>query len=660
MLPATGVPITIDNPTRNVQLDQMSSTVHDCDQKLVPAFHSRASLLSDCGQLITDMGEATAAMTIAPTSSVGYLCAGRIFSDRGQHASAIKMYDDGLQHVPNSDDGYAQLVSAKAASQDQLNKRIDFVTCLPLEIVSSNVVPRILGGQKMMQIGPAEGYLDVSRTWRERIAMAGGLTFRVGPSPLSARTYDYLLDMAPFIKSFTVWGLHDGMVDQLTSRTMFTALKTLNVDVRSRRFNQLLPVLHSMGASLTQLTIDYQYCYTYGTPYRLSDYLDQCPNLVALSIQRGMFDTSFVSSKYPKLKKLDLIKVNVKMDEDTMLEFLRPIPQLQVLNIIPTPCSTILPAIHQSCPLLQQLFLAKNLPPCLSGLGDIHHHEGLRAMIVMDPGKKQRFKGDDMMGYIVKHCDTIESLEIGPGLKFSMPRTVLGHAVILDMTFIRLRQISYPTHAGACYIPLIVWLLQLAPQLESLETVHGSMQAAVFEELMRPSHHHFKSIGLKANGSSEETEKRFMQHHLALGHESNLKEIHIQINNLQLSDSWLLLITQLTQLRQLEVSCEGARTMHGVVIPFISHIASGCPGLERFTLTSLSLPVDYKILSIIAPHTTLATISINASCLIGDASLLPSFIGRLQHLQALHLNLHSFDDNIYAALKSSSFQFVYT
>lgn len=236
MLPATGVPITIDNPTRNVQLDQLSITVHDCDQKLVPVFHSRASLLSDCGQLITDMDDATAAMTNAPTSPVGYLCAGRIFSDRGQHSSAISIYDDGLQHVPNSDDGYAQLVSAKAASQNQLNKRIDFVTCLPLEIVSSNVVPRILGGQKMMQIGPAEGYLDVCRTWRERIAMADDFTFRVGPSSvyrrslLSARAYDYLLNMAPFIKSFTVWGLHDGMVDQLTSRTMFTALKTLHVD----------------------------------------------------------------------------------------------------------------------------------------------------------------------------------------------------------------------------------------------------------------------------------------------------------------------------------------------------------------------------------------------------------------------------------------------
>ncbi|KAJ8652798.1 hypothetical protein O0I10_011537 [Lichtheimia ornata] len=68
MLPPPSVPMTIDNPTSNGQLHQLTTTVHDCLQQLVAALDARASLLADCGQLNLAMGDASAIMTIAPTS----------------------------------------------------------------------------------------------------------------------------------------------------------------------------------------------------------------------------------------------------------------------------------------------------------------------------------------------------------------------------------------------------------------------------------------------------------------------------------------------------------------------------------------------------------------------------------------------------------------
>lgn len=276
MLPATGVRITIDHPTRNVQLDQLSTIVHDCVQTLVSALHSRASLLANCGQLNDAMSDAAATMSIAPTSPFGYLCAGRIFSYRGQHASAIKIYDDGLQHVPRLHDQYAQLLSAKAVSQQKINTRIDFFSWLPLEIVLSNLIPRIFDGQTVVDIGKEGRYLDVSRTWRERIAMADGFTFRVGTFPrssskgLSAKEYDQLLDMAPYIKSFAVWGLHEGIADHLTGGTTFTALKKLHVDGKERD-TERIQSQHLIYLSRRSFTTTHQIATTFKCIGRIND-----------------------------------------------------------------------------------------------------------------------------------------------------------------------------------------------------------------------------------------------------------------------------------------------------------------------------------------------------------------------------------------------------
>lgn len=688
MLPPTGIPISIDNPTKNVQLDQSSTRVYDCVQKLVSALDSRASLLADCGQLNVAMDDATAAISIAPTLSVGYLCAGRLFSGYGYHASAISVYDNGILHTPNSDHGYEQLLAAKATAQNKINRRIDFFSMLPLEIVLLNIIPRILRNQKVIHLERPSSYLDAHSAWCQRIAMADAFTFRVGHAEdpvstcLTAMEYNRLLDMAPYIKSFIVWGAQNGMVDQLTRRTTFTALKELDIDgkrwdriasaiyidiytfagVYSRPFTKLWTLLHALGASLTQLTIDYGGWDKDGKPTQLCDYLDECPNLVALSISYDDFNPTSVSCTYPRLKKLDLIHVKMRMD---MRTFLRPLPQLQLLSIIPAPRSSILPDIDQSCPLLQQLLLAKHFYQNRPDISDIREDSRLRVVTVTDPGKRKKFKGDDMLRYIVKHRDTIERIDIESRFVFSVPSTILHHESTLDIIFMRLRQIHYPAHAVECYMPFIVWLLQHAPQLESIQTVHGRLQEPVFEELMSGTHRHFKSIGLKANSRSQRNEQQFIQYHLNLGHQSNLEEIHIEIEEEPPSDSWILLIPQLTQLSHIEVrfgespGTDGEGTRYGEVASFISNIASGCPGMKRFTLTAPTSEVHYTIFPTMAAHTNLKMLVITAHHLSGADSRLPSSIQGFQQLQVLHLTLYSLDAQVHTLLNTGSFQFIY-
>lgn len=194
MLTSSRAPITINDPKRNEHLDHLTTHVHDCIQKLVSALDARASLLEDCGQLDDAMSDATTMMGISPTSPLGYLHAGRIFSYRGDHTAAIRIYDEALQHVPQSDTHYKQLLAAKSVSCDKLNKRVDFISQLPLDVVMEYIMPRILCDNIItLEDG---GYLDVCRSWQERIAIASGACLMIGREPLSTRWQHQLQHLA--------------------------------------------------------------------------------------------------------------------------------------------------------------------------------------------------------------------------------------------------------------------------------------------------------------------------------------------------------------------------------------------------------------------------------------------------------------------------------
>lgn len=170
-----------------------------------------------------------------------------------------------------------------------------------------------------------------------------------------------------------------------------------------------------MGTSLTHLTIDYYGFLKWGPPDQLCNILDACPNLVALSVSRAAFDPSFVSSEHPKLMKLDLINPRKPVYKN-ISAVLQPFPQLRLLSIIPPPHCPILPTINRCCPVLQQLFMANHPPCCLPDVGDIHEITGLRVLTLKNPGSKRRLNGDALEEYLMKHCDSIGSFEIGSAL----------------------------------------------------------------------------------------------------------------------------------------------------------------------------------------------------------------------------------------------------
>lgn len=420
-------------------------------------------------------------------------------------------------------------------------------------------------------------------------------------------------------------------------------------------WNYLLVAICALGSSLTDLTIDYTRFYIWGASHQLCDILDVCPNLRTISISHGVFHPSSTSKTYPRLVKLDLIDALIPKDDISVI--LRLFPQLRLLRVTPMPDHPILSAIAKSCPLLQQIILHNHARCCLPDVDDIQEGTGWRVLILDCPRRKPKMDWRMLKRYFKAHCDTIERFEIGDGFQFFAKRTLLQQQGREQVTLKQLRHIRYPTDASHDYIQLLIWLIQRAPQLESVGTVH---QASVFEELKDPKHQHFKSVGLKADRSPQLNERQFIQHHLDLGNRSTLHDIHLHIERHVLAGSWLLLIPQLTQLKHLQLRYEGLRVMRKVISPFISTIASQCPRLEQFTLTSGTFPIEYSDFSAIAHHGNLITFVIDAPGLDGDVSMLPSFVSLFQRLHVLHLKLFTFDSSQMDILQRGAFRLIRT
>ena len=98
-----------------------------------------------------------------PTLAIGYLQAGDTLAAQGRHKHAIDVYGRGLAQASIDDDHYASLQKHKAASQAQLDKRVDFITRLPNDVVQ--IIVALLSAH----ITALVISMDVSTTWRQII-----------------------------------------------------------------------------------------------------------------------------------------------------------------------------------------------------------------------------------------------------------------------------------------------------------------------------------------------------------------------------------------------------------------------------------------------------------------------------------------------------------
>lgn len=426
-----------------------------------------------------------------------------------------------------------------------------------------------------------------------------------------------------------------------------------------REHSALLASLRTLSNTLTDLEIEYGGYEAPTKSYRLCDVLEACPNLVSIRMKHGDVDMSSVNKTYPKIVKLDLWNKVMVANKDNISTLLRPFPQLRLLRMCPIPRSDFLPMIDQHCPLLQQLILTFQSPPFFDIL-DTEERTGLRGLSVPTIYYGESFTEDDTVRYVMKHSETLEAFGVMGRYGFRSPNNLLEDVDCQQVTFKQLRQIHFLKDADESLTPFVLWMIQHAPHLESVETVFGPQQASIMQELTRPQHANLKRLRMQANyyPSGYEGEERLIKHHLELGQQSNLTELKIHISHRVLKETWLILIPRLTQLTTLEFSTLlDHHTLESLQQSLMKDLADGCPSLEQLTMISGRYPMDFGVLYPMDRHTNLKSIVINCPEIHGDVS---SFSQRFTKIESLHLSVCKYSLADIDSLEKGSFNLVFT
>ncbi|KAJ8651656.1 hypothetical protein O0I10_012773 [Lichtheimia ornata] len=322
--------------------------LQQCVQEQLTHLDNRARALATSGNFEAALRDVARIRQLAPSSAMGYLCAGHVYSLQGHQKAAIAIYDQGLAVVSLSDPSHQQLVEAQSMAQEQHSTRIDFVKELPIDIIE-NIAPRILS-KELIAPNEIRQYLDVSRVWRERLLMCiRDLRLDIVTDDDLADDDDLLEHIAPHCTTLTLeqgaTGFH-----RLVSRTRFPSLHTLiAVFLRNGDDDNMVAravdVVASLGSTLTHLEITTS---AYGV--WLGEILSSCPNLVHLETYDVDTDMEDAPECHPNLKRLLLWKYD---DESDIQDITKRLPGLEVLAAHAFYDTKDLNTLQDNCPNLK-------------------------------------------------------------------------------------------------------------------------------------------------------------------------------------------------------------------------------------------------------------------------------------------------------------------
>ncbi|KAJ8652390.1 hypothetical protein O0I10_011970 [Lichtheimia ornata] len=571
-----------------------TETLQQTAHQFVKVLNERAKLLANSAQFERALRDAAAIRTISPGSGFGYLCMGDVYCQQGHHAAAISIYDRGLEAVPESDAYYHQLQQHRMTAINISNKRVDFISQLPLDIVIINIIPRI---EPKLYSHSLYGPLYVSRTWRERFLQhPDGLDYHFDDAEATFKAgHDQLVRFAPYVQSLDV-SMKDVDLDELFSRAHFSSLKVLDIMCNpSTPFRPLISGLQMIADSLTHLYIMDGHC------LELCDILESCPNLVSLSMDEVGVDVPLPpSARYPKLTHLAIHNVSdIPLDDDAIEDILSRLPSLLSFEITPKADSSLLPILHELCPYLQRLYFGDrsfradkiDVHPNRKGITLARFH-GFKDFYVQDHliqfflTHRNTLETFDCDGDIIRHYDALWELSDGRILQIGDRRGKIleNDPTQSDTSLIRLASIRFAEFCSSSCNPFISWIVLNAPNLTTISIKESLFQPEIANvmtkskklsklEITRPWEDQY-IFGEEDN----EGIVQFLEYHIAMGDQSTLQEITICTGmSLTISETSISRIARLPCLKTLELIA------YHIPKECTSALA-GCSSLQKLTL----------------------------------------------------------------------------
>lgn len=225
--------LTAQHGNGKKRIAEATESLQQAMHQFVELLNDRARLFADSAQFDSALQDAATIRTLLPGSALGYLCTGYVHCQQGCYAAAVAMYDQGLEAVPESDAYYKHLQQHRLTAIANNSKRVDFISRLPLDIVVTNILPRVKPKCYSESSSPCE-HLFVSRTWQKRILQQpDGVNFDFGQEGRTFKKgHDELVRCASYVQSLSGAITGEVRLDELFSRARFSNLKQLDLNCK--------------------------------------------------------------------------------------------------------------------------------------------------------------------------------------------------------------------------------------------------------------------------------------------------------------------------------------------------------------------------------------------------------------------------------------------
>ncbi|KAI7873648.1 hypothetical protein K492DRAFT_212005 [Lichtheimia hyalospora FSU 10163] len=562
--------VSVKHKHHNNVITQSSIELKQCVDRQVELLHARAMALAACAQFYKALQDATTIQDLAPMSYVGYYAAGYIYMQCGKQEQAIQVLDQGLSVATDSFQ-HQKLQSAREEASTRLATRIDFISQLPLDIVSSYIIPHRLRFPSMV----AFSYLHVCKTWRQRTLRSTMLRFEEGVTDMSSHLLDILTGVSPYIRHMTLSDFR-GFPFGFLKTKRFDCLQSLKVELASTGDPRTLSDLFQhLGQTLEHVNLKTRLDET-NEWIPLSTLLKYCPNMTSLlSNLIAIGESELPDEIYPKVKELKIKTAPQALGYQDIKTLLCRFPSLEYLALPYCTDAQALALIPEYCPSLCTLIYESHLHSILDSVNYRHGRNQSSLQALKINGTTTSLDEDEVELMMTTYRLTLRYAHVLGNMTPSTS-TVPQHIQFHHLTALYLYY--HDIHDG---IEFFAWIINNAPNIQQLTIrfqEHGDRDVCQAMKHLR----HLKQVRYEACSFDFID---FLKYHATLGVRSSLIILDVTANHPEVPEL-LSAIYRLSLLQTLRLDFNddsmGHLSMQG--------LAEGCPSLE-----SLSLECDIEI-----------------------------------------------------------------
>ncbi|CDH57673.1 predicted protein [Lichtheimia corymbifera JMRC:FSU:9682] len=354
-----------------------TTQLHQSLDSILSTLNRRAIALTDLANFESALRDADLMQQLAPSSALGYIREATIYSDQGKQRDVIDVCSKGLSMVDTKDPGYTMLQHLKATAEQQDNKRIDFISQLPADLVTK-LIPMFMDDSWLSPSQPCR-YLYVSKVWHDCIVKSpDGLRFLIEEEkkdPLSQ-----VVQFAQHTKVLNISSYYQGTwLSDLLRQHDFCSLRDVHISGFTNKDDiEFLSALKSISSTLRSFSIWMSVNFDDDHDILpIADIVSACPTLVALNVSNPL-DADFTSLPmvtWHTMTELSINQSTTIISLDHVKAIGKRFPSLKKLTLSP-------------CTDLQSSFVVSEYWPSMNSLECVIYKEGVE-MTCSDEGGRR-------------------------------------------------------------------------------------------------------------------------------------------------------------------------------------------------------------------------------------------------------------------------------